>query len=184
MTTSTEFTLQSEHACFGGVQRFYRHFSEEVGLPMGFGVYLPPQASKGPVPALVFLAGQPSHAFAKGPMLPPPGQPQRLDPTGSYAREVLTGADPDPAVWEFGRRALAAAAAHLELPVTELLYARVDVIGGAADATLLELELVEPGLGWSVQPGPVREAAERRFAVAVADALERLGLGPMSHRRN
>lgn len=134
--------------------------------------------------ALVFLAGQPSHAFAKGPMLPPPGQPQRLDPTGSYAREVLTGADPDPAVWEFGRRALAAAAAHLELPVTELLYARVDVIGGAADATLLELELVEPGLGWSVQPGPVREAAERRFAVAVADALERLGLGPMSHRRN
>jgi len=57
MTTSTDFTLQSEHACFGGVQRFYRHFSEEVGLPMGFGVYLPPQASKGPVPALVFLAG-------------------------------------------------------------------------------------------------------------------------------
>ena len=57
MTTSTDFTLQSEHACFGGVQRFYRHFSEEVGLPMGFGVYLPPQASKVPVPALVFLAG-------------------------------------------------------------------------------------------------------------------------------
>ena len=57
MTTSTDFNLQSEHVCFGGVQRFYRHFSAEIGLPMGFGVYLPPQASKGPVPALVFLAG-------------------------------------------------------------------------------------------------------------------------------
>jgi len=57
MTTSTDFTLQSEHACFGGVQRFYRHFSAEIGLPMGFGVYLPPHASTGPVPALVFLAG-------------------------------------------------------------------------------------------------------------------------------
>lgn len=57
MTTSTDFNLQSEHACFGGVQRFYRHFSAEIGLPMGFGVYLPPQASTGPVPALVCLAG-------------------------------------------------------------------------------------------------------------------------------
>ena len=57
MTTSTDFNLQSEHVCFGGVQRFYRHFSAEIGLPMGFGVYLPPQASTGPVPALVFLAG-------------------------------------------------------------------------------------------------------------------------------
>lgn len=57
MTVSTDFSIQSEHACFGGVQRFYRHFSEEVGLPMAFGVYLPPQASKGPVPALVYLAG-------------------------------------------------------------------------------------------------------------------------------
>lgn len=49
--------LLSEHACFGGVQRFYRHVSREIGLPMRFSVYLPPQAAHGPVPAVMFLAG-------------------------------------------------------------------------------------------------------------------------------
>ena len=49
--------LISEHACFGGVQRFYRHHSEEIGLPMHFSVFLPPQARKGKVPALFCLAG-------------------------------------------------------------------------------------------------------------------------------
>ena len=48
----------SEHACFGGMQGFYRHASSEIGLPMRFGVYLPPQAIAGArVPALVWLAG-------------------------------------------------------------------------------------------------------------------------------
>ena len=48
----------SEHACFGGVQRFYRHASAEVGLPMKFSVYLPPHAVMGSkVPALLYLAG-------------------------------------------------------------------------------------------------------------------------------
>ncbi|TAH10158.1 MAG: S-formylglutathione hydrolase [Curvibacter sp.] len=54
-TSSLE--LQNEHACFGGVQRFYKHFSTEIGLPMHFGIFLPPQASSGPVPAMVYLAG-------------------------------------------------------------------------------------------------------------------------------
>ena len=49
--------LLSEHACFGGGQRFYRHDSREIGLPMKFSVFLPPQASTGPVPALLYLAG-------------------------------------------------------------------------------------------------------------------------------
>jgi S-formylglutathione hydrolase len=50
--------LLSEHACFGGVQRFYRHASAGIGLPMKFSVYLPPQAGDGAkVPALLFLAG-------------------------------------------------------------------------------------------------------------------------------
>jgi len=47
----------SEHACFGGVQGFYRHDSSVIGLPMKFGVYRPPQASAGPVPVLFYLAG-------------------------------------------------------------------------------------------------------------------------------
>ena len=50
----------SEHACFGGVQRFHRHASVEIGLAMRFGLYLPPQAlgtAPQPVPLLVYLAG-------------------------------------------------------------------------------------------------------------------------------
>lgn len=48
----------SEHASFGGVQGFYQHASSEIGAPMRFGVYRPPQALAGAaVPALVWLAG-------------------------------------------------------------------------------------------------------------------------------
>ena len=50
--------LLTEHASFGGVQRFHRHVSAEIGLPMRFALYLPPQAQQGQrVPLLVFLAG-------------------------------------------------------------------------------------------------------------------------------
>jgi S-formylglutathione hydrolase len=50
--------MLSEHASFGGVQRFHRHASAEIGLAMRFGLYLPPQALVGtPVPLLVYLAG-------------------------------------------------------------------------------------------------------------------------------
>jgi S-formylglutathione hydrolase len=48
----------SEHASFGGVQGFYRHPSDAIGLPMRLGVYRPPQAVAGErVPALIWLAG-------------------------------------------------------------------------------------------------------------------------------
>lgn len=48
--------LLSEHACHGGVQRFYRHDARAIGLPMRFSVYMPPGA--GPLtPALFYLAG-------------------------------------------------------------------------------------------------------------------------------
>ena len=49
--------LLSEHACFGGVQGFYKHDSQEIGLPMRFSVFTPPQARQGPVPVLFYLAG-------------------------------------------------------------------------------------------------------------------------------
>lgn len=50
--------LLSEHGSFGGVQRFYRHASAEIGLPMRFALYLPPQAQTGArVPLVTFLAG-------------------------------------------------------------------------------------------------------------------------------
>jgi S-formylglutathione hydrolase len=47
----------SEHACYGGVQGFYRHDSSAIGLPMRFAVFKPAQASAGPVPTLFYLAG-------------------------------------------------------------------------------------------------------------------------------
>ncbi|HRO58609.1 MAG TPA: alpha/beta hydrolase-fold protein, partial [Burkholderiaceae bacterium] len=46
-----------EHGCFGGIQRFCRHESETIGLPMQFSLYLPPQARERSVPLLVYLAG-------------------------------------------------------------------------------------------------------------------------------
>ena len=52
--------LLSEHGCFGGVQRFYRHASATIGLPMRFSVFLPAQALVQPelrLPALFYLAG-------------------------------------------------------------------------------------------------------------------------------
>jgi S-formylglutathione hydrolase len=46
----------ASHACFGGVQRYYRHASRETGLQMPFGIYLPPRAlHRAPVPALLCL---------------------------------------------------------------------------------------------------------------------------------
>ena len=50
-------TLLSEHACFGGVQRFYQHDSTAIGLPMRFSIYLPPGAEGRHLPTLFYLAG-------------------------------------------------------------------------------------------------------------------------------
>jgi hypothetical protein len=133
--------------------------------------------------ALVFLGGRQSHAFTKGPILPPPGSRPEFDESGTYAEESLTAADPDFELWDIGHAALAAAAAHLGIEPSELLYARVDLIGGPSDAQLLELELVEPSLGWRQLDDATRARRQRDFVVEVERALERLGLGPLSHRR-
>ena len=49
-------TLET-HRCFGGVQGFHEHDSAQIGLPMRFGVFVPPQAEQGPRPVLFCLAG-------------------------------------------------------------------------------------------------------------------------------
>ncbi|MGE2834476.1 ATP-grasp domain-containing protein [Mycobacterium sp. SMC-4] len=141
-----------------------------------------PRVSDGET-ALVFLRGAASHAFTKGPMLPAPGQAPGLDESGTFATERLGPADPDPELWELGHAALVAAAAHLGLEVTDLLYARVDLLGAADAPVLLELELVEPSLGWRLLDERTRDAQQRQFALAVESALESFGLGPLSHRR-
>ena len=133
--------------------------------------------------ALVFLGGRQSHAFTKGAILPPPGEAPVFHDSGAYAEESLTPADPDFEVWDIGYAALAAAAAHLGIDVSEFLYARVDVIGDRRDARLLELELVEPSLGWRQLDNSSRVRQQREFALGVESALDRLGLGPLSHRR-
>lgn len=48
---------RSVQRCFDGTMGFYKHRSEATGTEMQFGVYLPPQAERGPVPALYYLAG-------------------------------------------------------------------------------------------------------------------------------
>ena len=53
----TDLEVLSEHRCFEGVQGFYRHSSQVIGLPMRFSVFRPPQAEQGPVPVLFYLAG-------------------------------------------------------------------------------------------------------------------------------
>ncbi|MCV7226862.1 ATP-grasp domain-containing protein [Mycolicibacterium komossense] len=133
--------------------------------------------------ALVFLGGRPSHAFTKGPILPAPGQRPVFDESGTYAEESLSTADPDFALWDVGHAALAAAAARLGTTPADFLYARVDILGGHDDPQLLELELVEPSLGWRQLEPAARTDAQRNFALGVESALERLDLGPLSHRR-
>jgi hypothetical protein len=133
--------------------------------------------------ALVFLGGEESHAFVKGPILPPQGEEPALDPSGTFAEESLTPADPDVELWELGYNVLDAASSHLGVARSELLYARVDLIGTGDEALLLELELIEPSLGWRQLSDANRELRQRSFAVHVEEALDRLGLGPLSHRR-
>lgn len=132
--------------------------------------------------ALVFLGGEQSHAFTKGPMLPPPGGAPVFDESGTYAEERLRPADPDFELWDVGHAALAAAAGRLGIGVAELLYARVDIIGDAQDPRVLELELVEPSLGWRQLGDQERLRQQRTFARGVESALERLGLGPFAQR--
>jgi hypothetical protein len=109
------------------------------------------QPAAAPETELVFLSGRPSHAF--------PGEP-------------------DFEVWDVGSAALAAAADQLGIDAAGLLYARVHLVGDPA--RLLELQLIDPSLGWLRLAADARDLAQREFALGVESALERFGLGPFS----
>ncbi|MBL3562607.1 S-formylglutathione hydrolase [Rhodovulum sulfidophilum] len=47
----------SENRCYNGVQGVYRHASEACGCDMTFGLFLPEEATLGPVPVLWYLSG-------------------------------------------------------------------------------------------------------------------------------
>jgi hypothetical protein len=110
-------------------------------------------AGADPQTVLVFLGGAASHAFT------------------TQDHSALRQGEPDFEIWDVGAAALAAAANP-----GELLYARVHLIG----SRVLELQLVDPSLGWRRLDAGTRELAQRQFAVCVESALDRLGLGPLS----
>jgi hypothetical protein len=112
--------------------------------------------------ALVYLGGTQSHAFDTAAASP---------------------VEADFELWDLGQAALQAAADQVGIGVGELLYARADVIGGPGDAELVELNLVAPSLGWRLLDDTARDDGQRQFALRVESALDRLGLGPLSHRR-
>ncbi|GAB1815170.1 hypothetical protein [Mycobacterium sp. MUNTM1] len=87
--------------------------------------------------------------------------------------------EPEFESWDLGHAALAAAATRSGIAARELLCARVDVAG----ERLVRLDLVAPSLGWRRLDTAARDLAQHRFALAVESACERLGLGPLSHRR-
>ncbi|WP_082946650.1 hypothetical protein [Mycobacterium sp. ACS4054] len=87
--------------------------------------------------------------------------------------------EPEFECWDVGHAAVAAAADRARVAVGELLYARVDV----NDDRVVGLDLVAPSLGWGRLDPHTRQLAQREFALAVESACERLGLGPLSHRR-
>jgi hypothetical protein len=95
--------------------------------------------------ALIFLAGQFSHAVRKGPLLRRDVGPR----SGLWEFEEISALEPTPAQLTTARAALAAAEARLG-PTT---YARVDLVP-LDDGTpaVLELELLDPALFFEVRP--------------------------------
>ncbi|MBY0442374.1 MAG: hypothetical protein K2Q25_09605 [Mycobacteriaceae bacterium] len=118
---------------------------------------IPTLPGHGAQTVLIFLGGEQSHALA-----------------GSSATE------PDYELWDLGYAALQAAAEQVGVRRSDLLFARVDLVGDPAAVRLTGLDLIAPELGWRYLGTAMREAAQRRFALCVESALDQLGLGPLS----
>ncbi|AGM05391.1 hypothetical protein AB0E55_39270 [Amycolatopsis keratiniphila] len=113
--------------------------------------------------ALVYFGGVYSHAFSKAAMLG-----RELDESGLYVTEKLAPVQPAAGYRALAEDALDATAALLGILRAELLYARVDLVAGPdGRPLLLELELVEPSLGFRQTDA----AAAWRFASAVRQQL-------------
>ncbi|MER6666054.1 hypothetical protein ABT256_16060 [Amycolatopsis japonica] len=113
--------------------------------------------------ALVYFGGVYSHAFSKAAMLG-----RELDESGLYVTEKLAPVQPAAGYRALAEDALDATAALLGILRAELLYARVDLVAGLdGRPLLLELELVEPPLGFRQTDA----AAAWRFASAVRQQL-------------
>ena len=107
--------------------------------------------------ALIYFAGQFSHAIRKGPLLRKGEGPTRA----LFAAEHITPRTPTPAEFAVAERTLAA------MPfAAPLLYARVDLIHDNDGAPcVLELELTEPSLFFAHA-----QSSAERFAAAILSA--------------
>ncbi len=133
--------LVSEHGCYGGVQRFYKHSARETRGSMKFSVYLPPQARSAEVPVLYYLSG----LTCTEETFPIKGHAQQ---TASELGLMLVAPDTSPREprlpgdadnWDFraGRgllRGRNAGAVGDELPDVQLRYARAAGSGGGKPA--------------------------------------------------
>lgn len=125
--------------------------------------YLPEVDTYGET-ALLFFAGEFSHAVRKGPLL----QPVMDFVAGPFQAEKITPRVPTDAERDVAERVLDA----LRFDRNALAYARVDLVPGAdSTPTLLELELTEPSMFLVHDEAGGRRAADR-FAAALASLTE------------
>src|SRR5690606_8204966 len=158
-----------------GAQRFpagtTRHADEHLAAlhARGTGALIQPYQStvdRHGETAVVFIAGELSHTYVKGPLLVPGSW---LDSSGLFATETLMPVEASPEVLRFADKALDVAADVLSMDRAEFLYARVDVVrSDAGEPLLLELELTEPSLGFAFGG---RQAADRLAQAAREIAL-------------
>jgi hypothetical protein len=140
----------------GDHDRARRHVSEllAAGRVAMVQPYLGAVDARGET-ALVFFAGEYSHAIRKGAMLKS-GQAPAADVL--YLDEDIRPRAPEPAERAAAEEILDA----LPWPREQLLYARIDLVPDPDGApTLIELELTEPSLFLSYSPGAPQRLASR-----------------------
>lgn len=109
--------------------------------------------------ALIYLAGEFSHAINKGPLLNEPGRVT----DGLWEPEHITAVGPEPDERDLAERVMNS----LPWPRIDLLYARVDLVHGSDGTPLvLELELAEPSLFLACEAG-----AAERLAAAIVERI-------------
>ena len=117
--------------------------------------------------ALLFMAGELSHAIRKGPLLTPGMELV----AGAYKEETVEPRTPSDGELDVADRILDILALVGPVAREQLLYARVDLVPGAdGSPTLLELELTEPSM-FLVHDETAGASAGARFAAAIVAAL-------------
>lgn len=159
-TTRVANLLNPPAAIAWNVGRRYRRDLAAAGVPIAASN----TRTDAPGTSLIFISGEQSHAF------------------DSSAPGVLRGAEEDFELWDLGYAAVDVACAKTGITRAELLFARVDLIGGRRDPVVAELDLIGPDLGWRHLDDAARALQQRTFALGVESACERMGLGPLSHR--